>query len=139
MVATLGSRSVPPRHPLMHCCELASYDSQFDDKHARSDLERYLKDGPEDTTRALLDAIRAEAIEGATLLDVGGGIGIIHHELLDAGVHSATHVDASAPYIAAPREKPRSAGTRDACASSAAISSPSRRRFRPPTSSRSTG
>lgn len=44
-------------------------------------------------------------MEGATFLDIGGGIGAIQHELIDAGASQATSVDASAPYLDAAREE----------------------------------
>jgi magnesium-protoporphyrin O-methyltransferase len=71
----------------------------FSSKEAKSDLERYLKDGPDGTTQALIDAILAEGIDGATLLDIGGGIGAIPLELLAAGLASATSVDATESYV----------------------------------------
>src|ERR1044071_3135735 len=71
----------------------------FSTKDAEGDLQRYRKQGPDGTTRALIDAIRAEGIEGATLLDVGGGIGAIPLELLAAGVASVQAVDATEGYL----------------------------------------
>lgn len=71
----------------------------FSSKEADGDLKRYLKQGPDATTRALIDAIVAEGIEGATLLDIGGGIGAIQLELLAKGAASATSVDATEAYI----------------------------------------
>lgn len=53
----------------------------------------------------LIDDIRAAGIDGDTLLDIGGGVGAIHHALLDAGATSAIHVDASPAYIDAAREE----------------------------------
>jgi magnesium-protoporphyrin O-methyltransferase len=47
-----------------------------------------------------VDALRAEGVDGATLLDIGGGVGVIPLELLSAGLRSATDVDASGEYIA---------------------------------------
>ena len=41
----------------------------------------------------------------STLLDIGGGVGAIHHEMLDAGAVSAVHVDASTAYIDAARDE----------------------------------
>jgi hypothetical protein len=35
-------------------------------------LRAYACHGPDRTTRLLLDAVKAEHIEGATLLDIGG-------------------------------------------------------------------
>ena len=45
-----------------------------------------------------------------TMLDIGGGIGAIQHELLDAGVTRATCVDASAPFLDAARQEGASRG-----------------------------
>jgi magnesium-protoporphyrin O-methyltransferase len=38
-------------------------------------------------------------LKNARLLDIGGGIGVIHHELLEDVAASATHVDASSAYL----------------------------------------
>ncbi len=75
----------------------------FSTKDAEGDLERYRKQGPDRTTRALIDAIRAEGIDGASLLDIGGGIGAIQLELLAAGLGRSTSVDASEAYVAVAR------------------------------------
>ena len=79
----------------MRSCHCAGCDCQFGNKHAAKDLKRYRENGPDPTTRLLLDAIKTQGLQGATLLDVGAGVGVIHHELLSAGVRSAIHVDAT--------------------------------------------
>jgi 2-polyprenyl-3-methyl-5-hydroxy-6-metoxy-1,4-benzoquinol methylase len=84
--------------------------SFYDEKRAGSDLRRYREKGPIPSTRALIEALIAEGVEGATLLDVGGGIGAIQHELLDAGATHATSVDASAPYVDAARAESQRRG-----------------------------
>jgi 2-polyprenyl-3-methyl-5-hydroxy-6-metoxy-1,4-benzoquinol methylase len=81
------------------------YGSFYNEKLAASDLRRYRKKGPRPWTRTLIEALKAEGLEGATLLDIGGGIGVIQHELLDVGVTSAMSVEASAPYLDAAREE----------------------------------
>jgi magnesium-protoporphyrin O-methyltransferase len=53
----------------------------------------------------LIDALVAEGAEGATLLDIGGGVGVIGYELLDAGAGRATNVEAAKGYIEAAREE----------------------------------
>ena len=73
----------------------------FGDRTAEHDLRRYRRRGPSKPTRMLLDAIRREGVEGATLLDVGGGVGVVGLELLDAGARQATGVEASAAYVRA--------------------------------------
>ena len=49
--------------------------------------------------------MKAKDIEGATLLDIGGGVGVAQLELLSAGVRSATDVDASSAYLDVAREE----------------------------------
>ena len=79
----------------MSACQCQGHDSQFGVKHAEKDLKRYRKSGPDVTTRLLLDALKTQGLQGATLLDVGAGIGVVHHELLSAGARSAIHIDAT--------------------------------------------
>jgi SAM-dependent methyltransferase len=86
---------MPERRP----CDCGCTPNTFSDRDAAGDLKRYLEKGPDRTTRALIDAIVAEGVEGTTVLDVGGGIGAIQLELLDAGAARADAVDASAAYI----------------------------------------
>jgi magnesium-protoporphyrin O-methyltransferase len=87
--------------------------SFYDETRAASDLRKYRQKGPIPSTQELIEALKAEGVEGATLLDIGGGIGAIQHELLDAGVTHATSVDASAPYLDAAREESRRRGHDD--------------------------
>jgi SAM-dependent methyltransferase len=89
----------------MSCRDCGCYDTLFDDKHAAKDLKRYRRKGPDKTTRLLLGALKAEGVEGLTVLDVGGGVGAVHHELLTAGAETAVHVDAAAPYLEAAKEE----------------------------------
>lgn len=83
----------------------ASPFEAYDEKIAAAELRRYRKKGPKPWTRALVDALVAEGVQGTTLLDIGGGIGAIQHELLAAGSVSATSVDASSAYLDAAREE----------------------------------
>ena len=80
------------------CCAI-DYDLHFDAEEARHDLLAYRKDGADGSTRRLIDVLVAEGVEGASLLDIGGGVGIVQLELLEAGVASSMDVDASAPYL----------------------------------------
>ena len=73
----------------MSACQCAGCDSQFGARHAAKDLERYRRKGPDVTTRLLLEGLKTLGLRDATLLDVGAGIGVIHHELLSAGARSA--------------------------------------------------
>jgi hypothetical protein len=73
----------------------------FGDKTAKRDLKRYRKRGPSKPTRRLLEALRVEGVGDASVLDIGGGVGAIQHELLDAGARRAIGVDASRAYLRA--------------------------------------
>ncbi|MGH7560232.1 MAG: class I SAM-dependent methyltransferase [Gemmatimonadales bacterium] len=64
----------------------------FGDDWAGEELAAYHRDGPGQTTRRLLAALRSLAARGS-LLDVGSGIGVLALELLRAGMASATCVD----------------------------------------------
>lgn len=91
------------------CCT-RDYDAQFNADEARRDLLSYRHDGPDGSTRRLIDALRREGVEGASLLDIGGGVGAIQLELLAAGAASSTNVEASAPFLDAARQEAESRG-----------------------------
>jgi magnesium-protoporphyrin O-methyltransferase len=65
------------------------------------------------TTRLLLESLLAQRDHDRTLLDVGGGVGAIAHELLQAGFSRAVQVDASASYLAASEQEAGGRGHRD--------------------------
>ncbi len=94
----------------MNCCRPQNYNDLFDEKTARRELRKYRRRGPSRTTRALITALEKHGVEGATLLDIGGGVGAIQHALLADGVTKALHVDASAAYIEASRKEARRLG-----------------------------
>ena len=81
----------------MGCCN--AIDSYFADKHATRDLESYRRKGPAPTTKLLIEAVLNAGITNARLLDIGAGIGVLQHELLQHGVQSVEHVDASKSYL----------------------------------------
>ena len=89
----------------MTCCQCQGIEMLFNEKEAREQLEDYRANGPAKTTRILIDALKQAGIRDLTLLDIGGGIGAIQHELLKSGAASATDVDASSAYIAAAKEE----------------------------------
>lgn len=74
------------------------YDTTFDEKKAGSQFKDYLRKGPRKDTGKLLEAIRQLPVEGRTLLDIGGGIGALVFELLEAGMEQATHIELSNAY-----------------------------------------
>ncbi len=87
----------------MTCCGPKPCESQFDRKLAARELKNYRAHGPEPTGRALIHLLRRALKDGSTLLDIGGGIGAIQYDLLEAGVREVTAVDASTAYQQAAR------------------------------------
>jgi SAM-dependent methyltransferase len=97
----------------MDCCEQTVYDVQFDEPRARERLLDYRRNGPRGWTRRLIEALAVDGVDGLTVLEIGGGVGAIHHALLDAGAASAVDVDASGPYLAAARSEAERRGWAD--------------------------
>jgi hypothetical protein len=97
----------------MTCCQCQGIERLFDRREALHKLSAYTRHGPDRTTRLLLDAVKAVGVEGATLLDIGGGVGVAQLELLSAGLHSATDVDASSAYLHVAREEAQRRGYGD--------------------------
>jgi len=83
----------------MACAQCVGIAQEFDDGMARRELRSYRRRGPSKTTRMMLGAIRRFGVERATFLDVGGGVGVIQHELIEAGAAAGTSVDASPAYL----------------------------------------
>ncbi|HNQ93991.1 MAG TPA: methyltransferase domain-containing protein [Anaerolineales bacterium] len=80
-----------------NCCEIEN--NTFTEESANADLKHYRKRGPANQTKLILEAVRSLGLKDAALLDIGGGIGTIHHELLNDVAREATHVDASSAYL----------------------------------------
>jgi magnesium-protoporphyrin O-methyltransferase len=78
------------------CCKPTEYRRFFNRKFARRDLDRYRRRGLVPTERDLVTL--CGNVEGATILEVGGGIGALQLELLDAGAAAATNVELSGGY-----------------------------------------
>lgn len=83
----------------MNCTQCQGIEELFSEEYVAKELKRYLKRGPDKTTRMLIEALKEENVEGMTLLDIGGGLGAIQHEMLRAGVHSATDIEASGAFL----------------------------------------
>jgi Methyltransferase domain len=83
----------------MTCTQCLGIEDLFSEEYVAKELKNYRRRGPDKTTRILIEALKKENVEGQTLLDIGGGLGAIQHEMLSAGVQHATDVDASNAYI----------------------------------------
>ena len=89
----------------MGCCGDAVLDQQFGTKRAAADLRRYRRRGPLPTTRRMLRGLEGNLPTGATVLDIGGGVGVLHHELLERGASQVWAVEPSAAFVHADAEE----------------------------------
>jgi hypothetical protein len=60
--------------------------------------ERYRKRGLDKTARRMVEFVEARGIEGATVLEIGGGVGEIQIELLKRGAARAVNLELSPAY-----------------------------------------
>ncbi len=99
----------------MNCCPPgnSAFDRQFDARHAEDDLRDYRRNGPTGLTQALIEVLSAGGIEGRSVLEIGGGVGAVHHGLLEVGAATAVDVDASRAYVLAAREESERQGHAD--------------------------
>jgi cyclopropane fatty-acyl-phospholipid synthase-like methyltransferase len=93
------------------CCSSGSYGEIFGAKQARRDARRYRKKGLDGTAQLMVDHVGDP--EGATVLEVGGGVGAIGLELLKRGARHATNVDLSPAYDVEALALAREAGVED--------------------------
>ena len=80
------------------CCCPGDYDRFFSKRFARSFAKKYRKRGLDKTARKMADFLRERGIEGATVLEIGGGVGEIEIELLKAGAARAENLELSPAY-----------------------------------------
>ena len=94
------------------CCS-SCYDTAFDGRLAGRELREYRRKGPGRASRAIAEALARNGVEGRTVLDIGGGVGAVHQQLLARGAVSVTDVDASRPYLEAARSEAERLGHTD--------------------------
>ncbi len=97
----------------MNCCQCQGIEEKFDQKYVAKKREQYRSKGPKETTNQLIEAIRAEGVDGTLLLDIGGGLGDIQHELIRSGVRRAINNEASTAYLEACRAEAERQGHAD--------------------------
>jgi predicted TPR repeat methyltransferase len=98
------------------CCRKPDFDRLFGEPSVRRELGDYRHRGAQGATRDLIEAIRAEgadALHGAEVLDIGGGVGVIGHELVASGASRLTAIDLSNNYLAAARDEATDRGYAD--------------------------
>jgi hypothetical protein len=80
------------------CCPSRDYLRFFNQRFARRLANRYRKHGLDKTARTMVEFLRELGIEGASVLEIGGGVGEIEVELLQAGAARAQNLELSPAY-----------------------------------------
>jgi len=95
------------------CCDRGDYEATFNERFARRIARRYRRRGLTKVERRLVGFLVEQGIEGATILEIGGGLGEVHVELLRAGAARVTNLEISPSYEAEARRLLDSTGFSD--------------------------
>jgi len=82
------------------CCDRDDYQSVFSGRFARRTSKRYQRRGLTPAARAIVDYVESRGISGATVLEIGGGVGHLQIELLRRGASHVTNLEISQNYEA---------------------------------------
>jgi 2-polyprenyl-3-methyl-5-hydroxy-6-metoxy-1,4-benzoquinol methylase len=80
------------------CCNARGCDQFFSPRFARRAARRYRKRGLDDTARRMVAFLEERGIEGASVLEVGGGVGEIQIELFRRGATRSLNLELSPAY-----------------------------------------
>jgi 16S rRNA G966 N2-methylase RsmD len=92
------------------CCDPPGCEDVFNAAFARRLAKRYRRKGLDRTAGRMVEALTDRGVDGATVLEIGGGIGAIQIELLKRGAARTANVELSSAYEADAAELLRAAG-----------------------------
>lgn len=95
------------------CCEPSGYRDLFGGRFSRRLARRYRKRGLDRTATHIVEFLEAEGLAGATVLEIGGGVGAIQLELLRRGAARTTNLELVDSYEADAAELATEAGVAD--------------------------
>jgi magnesium-protoporphyrin O-methyltransferase len=82
------------------CCDHDDYQSVFSSRFARRQSKRYQRRGLTPAARGIVEFATSQGIAGATVLEIGGGVGHLSIELLRRGASRVTNLEVSKNYEA---------------------------------------
>jgi 2-polyprenyl-3-methyl-5-hydroxy-6-metoxy-1,4-benzoquinol methylase len=83
------------------CCDPDAYENTFGTRFARRTARRYRRRGLNRTQRLIVDfLVHRGGLDGASILEVGGGVGDLYLELLRRGASKVTNLEISTGYEA---------------------------------------
>jgi len=99
----------------MDCCRhYQGLNDMFNSKAANAQLEKYLKKGLDKAGLFFVETIAGcTELRGKSVLDVGGGLGFIHQEMLRHGTARALEVEIATASLTAARTLAEKLGTSD--------------------------
>lgn len=80
------------------CCDPEDYQSVFSGRFARRQSRRYRRRGLTPAARQIVEFASSRGIAGATVLEIGGGVGQLQIELLRRGASHVTNLEISPNY-----------------------------------------
>jgi 2-polyprenyl-3-methyl-5-hydroxy-6-metoxy-1,4-benzoquinol methylase len=95
------------------CCPSRDYHRFFNQRFARRLANRYRKRGLDPTAQTMVQFLRQLGLEGASVLEIGGGVGEIEIELLQAGAARTQNLELSPAYEEPARALAAQAGVQD--------------------------
>jgi magnesium-protoporphyrin O-methyltransferase len=98
---------------MANCCNPRGCDQFFGPRYAARAAKRYRKHGLGPAERRIVEFLDRRGIEGATVLEVGGGVGEIQVELLKRGAARTLNLELVAAYDAEAERLLRDVGVQD--------------------------
>jgi len=97
----------------MSCCRSGACEQMFSPRTARRSLERYRSKGLDEIERRIVASAKEAGVQGARVLEIGGGIGVIQAELLQVGAATGEIVELVVAYEPYARELASDKGLSD--------------------------
>jgi magnesium-protoporphyrin O-methyltransferase len=95
------------------CCNSRGCDWFFSPRFARRVSRRYRKRGLDKPSRRIVEFLERRGVGGATVLEIGGGVGEIQLELLKRGAARTINLELSPAYDEQALQLAREAGVED--------------------------
>lgn len=95
------------------CCARHGQEELFSERMARRDAKRYRRKGADAMARSLARRAASRGLEGATVIEIGGGVGQVLLELLRAGAARGEVIELVPAYEQEARALAAEAGVAD--------------------------
>lgn len=80
------------------CCTPRGYSRLFSERGAQRQASRYRRSGLDAVSAEVARVVRDRGVAGASVIEVGGGIGAVQLELLKAGAAATTSIELTPTY-----------------------------------------